>query len=222
MDLTLSTPPEDLRDVADGVIDVTDSHGGLVISSDISSIDPSDGREAGGRADFELRIPADELQATLDELSDLAHVSSRSDGAEDITNRFRAVEREIESLVRQREQLVSELEDASTPAERRTIRAEINAVDAQLRAANDRHADLEQRVKMVPVSVTLVGEDQPDDGEWGISDALDDAGKVLTTSLGVLLVGAAALVPLALLVLISAWAWRVVAHQRRERALDAR
>lgn len=221
VELALSTQPEDLRDVADSVVDVADAHGGLVISSNVASLDPIDGRAASGRADFALRIPVGELQPVLDELSDLAHVASRSDGSVDITARFRSVRGDVRQLIQERERLVEELAEAATPAERRRIRAQVNSVDARLEAAAGRLDNLRQRVKMVPLSVTVTGEGEPDDGEWGIADALDDAGQVLTTSLGVLLVGAAALVPLALLIALGARAWRVLSHQRRERALDA-
>src|SRR5688500_4478645 len=68
--MTLSTEPDEVADVADGVIEVTERYEGIVVSSNVST---SDGT---GRAGFDLRIPSANLQAALADLSDLASVSS--------------------------------------------------------------------------------------------------------------------------------------------------
>ena len=80
--MTLSTEPEQVDDVADGVVEVTERYDGIVAASNVST---SDGR---GRASFDLRIPTQNLQAALADLSDLADVSSRNEGTLDITAPF--------------------------------------------------------------------------------------------------------------------------------------
>lgn len=69
--------------------------------------------------------------------------------------------------------------------------------------------------------VTIVADRTIDDGgAWGIGDALDDAGRVLTVAAGVILISAAVLLPLAI---IAASAWLLASRARRfqrDRALD--
>ena len=59
-----------------------------------------------------------------------------------------------------------------------------------------------------------------DAGGWSLGDAVDDAGKVLSVTAGVLLVSAAVLGPLAILAALIWLGTRAAARLRRERALD--
>jgi hypothetical protein len=93
-------------------------------------------------------------------------------------------------------------------------------VRAQLHSARAALAQAQQRVRLVPVSVTVAGDEQPDSGGWSFSDALDDAGHVLTVAAGVILISAAVLAPVALLAALVALAWRLIVRRGRERALD--
>ena len=221
VNLELSTEPEELRDVADGVLEVTDRHNGFVVSSSVSSSDPTtDGAEASGTARFELQIPAAELQATISELSDLAHVSSRSDGTVDITGRFKSAERQIGELSAERDRLLAEIEEAQTDDRRSILRARLDTVRAQLDGAQRDLATAEQRVDLVPVTVTVSTDEPVDDGNWSLDEALDDTVDVLTTVAGILLVSAAVLLPLGLIALLAALVWRRGLSRRREQALD--
>src|SRR5262249_11766272 len=80
--LGLSTDSGSVDDVSDGVVSVTDRYHGIVVSSQVSTASGS------GRANFDLRIPTENLQAALADLSDLAHVTSRNEGTLDITAPF--------------------------------------------------------------------------------------------------------------------------------------
>lgn len=223
VNLALASSPEDFRDTADGVLDVVDDHGGFVLRSSVSGGDPGVEGSQPGRANFETRIPAGQLQAAIASLSDLGHVVSRTDGAKDITNRFNDAKQRIDTYTRARDRLLERLENATTETEQQAIRAQLRIVEAQLADAQDDLANAQQRVQLVPVSVTVAADSSVtgDDGEWGIGDALDDAGKVLTVAGGVLVVGAAALLPIAILAFL-AWLVADRARQRaRERTLDA-
>lgn len=225
IDLALATPPEEFRDAADGVLDVVRDHRGFVVRSRVSGGDTDVEGAQPGNASFQLRIPAVRLQAALAALSDLGHVVSRTDGATDITSRFTSAQRRIEELTRVRSNLLERLEDADTEARRDRIRARLRIVAARLADAEDDLARARDRVRMVPVSVSIAADAAldggGDDSGWGIDEAADDAVDVLRFAAGVALVSAAVLVPLALLAAI---AWLVAARARklaRERALDA-
>ena len=226
VDLSLSTAPEDFREAADGVLDVVADHRGFVVSSRVTGGDPSVRGAEAGRADFQLKIPARELPAALAALSDLGHVLSRTDGSDDITGRFVGAKQRIAELTAVRRDLLSQLEDATEEAEQASIRARLRIVQAQLEDAQDDLASARQRVSLVPVSVAITadaaaGEDrEEDDSGWSISDALDDAGDVLTTLAGIALVSLAVLVPVTLVGLLVWWGVSRVQRHRREAVLD--
>ena len=62
----LGAEAEDVQDVANGVVEVTDRHDGIVVDSQVTT------DEDGARAAFELQIPYRELDATLTDLSSSA------------------------------------------------------------------------------------------------------------------------------------------------------
>jgi Domain of unknown function (DUF4349) len=202
---------------------VVDEHGGFVLRSSVSGGDPNVEGAQPGRANFETRIPAGQLQAAIAAFSDLGHVVSRTDGAKDITNRFNDAKRRIATYTQARDRLLQRLEDATTETEQDAIRAQLRIVEAQLADAQDDLGNAQQRVQLVPVTISVAADSSVtgDDGEWGIGDALDDAGKVLEVAGGVLVIGAAALLPIAILAFL-AWLVADRARQRaRERTLDA-
>lgn len=224
VDLALSTAPERFRTAADGVLDVVRDHRGYVLRSSVSGGDPDAPRSRLGHASFTLRIPATELSASLGDLSDLGHVVSRTDGRVDITSRFVSAEKRIADFEETRERLLRELAEAVTITEQESLRRRLEIVEAQLRAAEDDLAAAQQRVRLVPVSVTIDADralaDGDDAGGWGLGDAVSDAGKVLEVTAGVLLVSVAVLGPLAILAALIWLATRALARLRRERALD--
>lgn len=224
VDLGLATAPEDFRDTADGVLDVVDDHRGYVLQSNVSGGDPGVEGAKPGRANFDTRIPAGQLQSAIASFSDLGHVVSRTDGTVDITSRFTSAKRRIATYTESRDRLLRQLEDAVTETEQDAIRAQLRIVEAQLDAAQDDLGDAQQRVHLVPVTVSVSSDESVaggDGGDWGLGDALDDAGKVLTVAGGVLLISAAVLLPLALLVAIAWWLTELARRRARERTLDA-
>ena len=79
--ITLGAEADEVQEVANGVVEVTDRYDGVVINSQVTS------DQAGARAAFELEIPFRELDAALADLSGLADVISRTEAGEDITAR---------------------------------------------------------------------------------------------------------------------------------------
>jgi hypothetical protein len=223
VNLALATAPDDFRDTADGVLDVVDDNDGFVLESSVSGGDPDVEGAKPGRANFEIRIPAGQLQSAIAGLSDLGHVVSRTDGTQDITSRFNSAKRRIATYTQARDRLLQRLEDATTETEQNAIKAQLRIVEFQLDAAQRDLGSAQQRVHLVPVTVTVSADDSVSggDGGWGIDDALDDAGKVLTVGAGVLVISAAVLLPLAILVALSLGIADRARHRAREQALDA-
>src|SRR2546430_661390 len=190
VDLALSTSPNDFRDAADGVLDVVRAHRGFVVRSDVSGGDPGVRGAKRGRANFTLRLPAGELSAAMGDLSSLGHVVSRSDGTVDITKRFVSARSRIDALTAARDRLLRALGHAVTITEQQTIRARLRIVQARLASAHHDLARAQQRVHLVPVSVTIAADSAAETGgPWTIGDAFHDAGRVLTVTAGAALVG---------------------------------
>ena len=113
-----------------------------------------------------------------------------------------------------------------TIAEQESIKRRLAIVDAQLNAAESQRSDLQRRVQLVPVTVSIGadnaigGAGSGDDGNWTVGDAIDDAGRVLEVAAGVLVISAAVLVPVGLVVLIGLLSGREIRRRQREAALD--
>jgi hypothetical protein len=214
-DMVLAAEPEEVRDVSDGVNSVVNRYRGIVVSS---SVQTGEGNRLG--SSFQLRLPAANLQAALADLSELAHVQSRTESTEDITGRFISAEERIDELNANRESILNQLEEADTPEEAEALRRQLDIVNARLSSARAALDDVRRRVQLVPVSVSIVAEEGAGDGDWGISEALDDAAGVLSTAAGVLVVAGAVLLPVAIVALIVGWALRARTGRARDRALD--
>jgi len=232
VDLVLATEPQKVRDVADDVVGVVDRYNGFVVSSNVTSghVGPTPvplergdiGRRVEGTGTFRLRIPAKNLQRAVDEMSDLAHVASRADGTIDITNRFDAAQTRVRDLETQRQHLLRQLADAFTTEEQDSLNARLKIVENQLADAKNHLGHIQTRIRLVPVTVEIRGQEGVDSGggAWSIGDAFHDAGRVLTVIAGILLISAAVLVPLGM---IGAVAWitaRAMIRRRREGALE--
>jgi hypothetical protein len=213
-DLSLSTAPEQLREVADGVVDVTHRYDGFVASSNVSS---GDGPNAG--AEFELMLPARDLQPALEELSELAHVSSLTESTDDITNRFTTGRDRVEELTEQRDRLRTKLAEAG-PDEAPALRARLDQVRTELAAVRADLADATARVRFTPVHVSIAADGEDPDTGWSIGDALDDSWRVLEIAAGVALIGLAGMIPVVFVIGVILVAVRTWRGWRRERALD--
>jgi uncharacterized protein DUF4349 len=211
--LTLSTEPDAVPDVADDVIGVADRYGGIVVSSQVTGT-------GGDRsvANFDLAIPATRLQDALADLSELADVSARSESTLDITEPFVSARERLTDARAELQSLLAQLADADTPRETASIRQRIEIVRSEIAQARGQLEDLARRARFARISVTVEG--SGGSGGWSLGDAVDDALDVLRTVAGVTLVSLAVLAPLGLLIGIGWLIARGTARRSRERALD--
>jgi Domain of unknown function (DUF4349) len=214
--LTLGARPQDLDDVADGVVRVTDSVGGFVGSSSVTS-----GREAR----FELRVPSARLQRALADLSRLAHVRERTQETEDITSSVVSARDRLQDARAERASLLRRLSRADTDAESARLRARLRAVSRDIARYKAALSRVENRARFANVSVQVVADRSAapadDGGAWTPGDALRDAGRILEVAAGVAVVAGAAMLPLALVAALAWLAGRRAVRRRREAALDA-
>jgi hypothetical protein len=213
--LTLGARPRDLDDVADGVVRVTDSVGGFVGSSNVTS---------GEEATFELRIPSDRLQRALSDLSRLAHVRERTQATEDITSSVVSARDRLDDARAERRSLLRRLARATTDDQAAALRSRLRVVSHQIAMAKSQLSRVENRARYANVGVGIVADRSAaaadDDSSWTPGDALRDAGRILEVAAGVILVASAALLPLALILAVAWLASRRAVRRRREAALD--
>jgi hypothetical protein len=211
--LTLSADTDEVPDVADDVIEVTDRFRGIVISSQVSG---ENGDRA--RAHLELAIPAIRLDDALRDLSDLADVEARSESSLDITAPFVSARERLADARAELERLLQQLAEADTPAETASIRQRMEIVRGEIARARAEVQSVARRARFARVSVTVEG--GGGSGGWSFEDAAEDALDVLGFTVKVALVSLAVLVPLALLGTLAFLAGGSLVRRSRERALD--
>jgi Domain of unknown function (DUF4349) len=213
--LALKTGTDEVRDVSDEAIQITESAGGVVLSSQLSET------EARSTASLELSIPTRELDPTLDRLTDLATVQTLNETAVDITRPFVSAQDELRDARAERRQLLRALGNASTEAEADALRKQLRDARRRISRAEAAFDNIARRARTSRISMTIEGTPggAAEDG-WTLGDAADDALAVLKAVAGVLLISAAILAPLALLA-GAAYAIAVgVRRRRRNRTLD--
>jgi Domain of unknown function (DUF4349) len=216
--LTLTTAPADVQDVADGVIRTAAALGGYVETSQISSSDE------GGGASLRLRVPSVRLDDAIARLSDLAHVGSLTRASTDITAPVASATARLSDARAERSALLRALGKATTDREIASLRERLRLNRSQIAALKGELAGLRRRANLATVDVTVQGTGKAGGGTggaWTPKDALHDALRVLEVAAGVTLVAGAVLVPLALLAALGALAARGRRRRRRDAALDA-
>src|SRR4051794_15007705 len=193
--LTLSTTRADVEGVSDQVIRVADTLGGYVQNSSIT---------ARQSADITLRIPSAKLQQALAQLSRLAHVRSRTQEAQDVTDQRSALEARVRDARAYRDSLRNRLARAASDREASSLRGRLARAERTLRARERDVAQLARETSYATLDVRVRGDRSSGAapapaGRWTTGDALHDAGRVLEVIAGVALIALAIAAPLALL-----------------------
>jgi hypothetical protein len=219
--LSLSTRPSRVDDVAQQVFDVVAAQNGIVQNSNVTST------AAYGNAQFSLSVPSANLAKTLNALSQLhgASVVSRSDASQDITGQVGGAGRRLAEVRALRTSLLRQLAAATTATAVNSLRAQIHDVDASINSDLSTLRSLQRRVAFSQISVTINSVTLPivpvaHGGGFTLSRAVHDAGRVLVVVAGVALIALAVLVPVSLLVALGLWVAAALRRRRREQVLD--
>jgi hypothetical protein len=214
--LELEAPVDEMQRVADQLTNVTNRHGGFVLSSSLSTGDEG----AGG--DFELRIPSNRLRPALRDLSSLATVRSQSQSGRDVTREHVTTRDRLQAAQAERLSLLRRLENADTDEQAEAIRTRLDLVSAEINGLRAQLRDLRLRTDYAVVTVTLLAaENSNEEGTGGagsFDDALGDAGDLLAGTAGILIRVLAVALPLAL---IAGLGWLIGAALRRRRRESA-
>lgn len=220
VDLTVRVKSGKLDEAAGKVGDITRGAGGYVADSQVSV-----GTRGAGSASFTLQVASSKLDQAIDRLSDLGTVTSQNQSSTDITSSFDSANQRLGDAKAVRKALLRSLAKADGAGEIASLRSRIADNRTTISGLESEILKLERRTNLTTIDLSLTARsgDAPagdDDGQWSIGDAAGDAVGILGTVSGVLLVGAAALLPFALIGFI-AWAlYRVRRKRQRDAVLD--
>ena len=217
--ITLASTPSQVQSLADRVSRLAVSDGGFVQSSQVQQ--QSEGTNAGAsEASLQLSIPSARLAAALASLAQLAPVRAESQSLQDITSSYDAARRTLADALAERTALLRALSSATTQGQIDSLREQLSQVAGAITRARSGLAQVTGRAANALTEVTVRGDVRAGTEGLTLHRGLDDAGRVLTVALAVLLIAAAVLVPLALAagaLAALARAWR---RLRRERVLE--
>ena len=214
--MTLEAPDEEIPALAQDVTQVTNRHGGFVLSSTLNS------DQEGAEGFFELRIPTGRLRPALADLAGLATVRSQSQSGQDVTRRHVTTRDRLQSARAERRSLLRRLEVAETDEEAESIRRRLDIVAGEINGLRGLLRDLRLRTDYAVVSVELAGT-EGDSGSGGaggsFDDAVNDAGDLVVGLAGVLIRVLAIALPLALIAGLGWLATSLLRRRRRESVL---
>jgi hypothetical protein len=219
--VSLSTPPKRVDDVAQQVFNVVATQNGVVESSNVTST------SAYGNAQFSLSVPGANLSRTLNALSHLhgANVVSRSDATQDITGQVGRAGNRLAEGRALRTSLLRQLAAATTTTAVSSLKAQIADADAAINGDLAALRRLQHKVAYSQIAVTVNSVSLPvtpasRGGGFTLSRAVHDAGRVLVVVAGVGLIALAVLIPIGLLAALGVWLSIVLRRRRREQVLD--
>jgi hypothetical protein len=212
--ITLGAEADDVQDVANQVVEVTDRRDGVVLDSQVTT------DQGGARAAFTIEVPFDQLDAAIEDFSGLADVISRTEAGEDITQRAVRARKDLAETLDDLRQARIELIRADTRKERLIARSRIDALKAQADAFDQQLNGVKREARFATVNVDITSTQSDTDDGWSLDEAVDDSVDVLETIAGTGLVALAVLLPIGL---VAALVWFLASRAqraRRERALD--
>ena len=220
VDLTVAVKSGKLPEATGKVEDIVRLGRGYVANSEVST-----GTAGAGTATYTLKVASSELDRTLKRLGDLGTVTSQQQQSRDITSSFDSAQQRLDDNKQVRAALLRSLAKAETDGQIASLNRRLADNRRSRESLEAQLAKLRSRTNLTTVALSLRAPagDEPaadDDGSWSLGDAASDALGALSAVTGVLLVGAAVLLPFALIAL-AAWAvYRVRRKRSRESALD--
>jgi uncharacterized protein DUF4349 len=217
-ELVLGADPADVGDDSSAVFEAVHAHDGIVLRSSTR-----EGEPGVAAARFELLIPSGKLGDALAALSGIDEVRSRHEATNDITAPTVTTGELLQDSKARVDSLLEQLAGAETESEREAVEAELAQERRHRARLRTQLQHLERRADYSRVLVRIETGDSaqsPDEGSWGIGDAIDDAGKILAVAAAVTVVALAILGPIALVALLAWLAHRAWVRRERRRVLS--
>jgi hypothetical protein len=215
--LDVGVAPGSIQSASQQVFTLVSGFGGYVRQSNVSS------GVGGGGASFDVRVPSANLSVAIEALSHLGHVRSENDATKDVTDQFNSLAGSLGDARAERASVLKQLREATEPQQEEALKVRLHALEARISQAERELATLRARVNYTSVALTLtaeapVGAKHSDLTPGG---AARDAGQILEAAFAVVVLVAAAAIPVAA-VALALWAAFASSRRRlREHALDA-
>lgn len=191
------------------------------IESMSSTSRSDDGQATEGR--IVVRVPAEDLLATMDELGEIGDVRSSETSADDVTAEAIDLRARVDATKASVERLTELMSSADSVGA--LLDAEIALTDrqAELESYERQLASLDEQVAMSQLSVLLVTPGSDDDGPpEGLAALWEATWKSFVASAGSIVVVIAFAAPWAVVIGIVVFAVRRIRRRRRARRSDAR
>jgi hypothetical protein len=214
--ITLSTTASGVQDAADGVARLAAADEGFVESSHVQIQ-----QQGPSEAMLMLRVPSARLGAVLASIGRLAQVRAESQSLQDITDAYSAARQRLSDAEAERQALLRALAAATSEGQIASLRERLLQSRGTIAQAQSALHSISQRASTSEVEVSVLGDAPVRSEGLTLDRGLHDAGRVLVVAATVLLIAAAALAPLALVLLALAGLARAWRRRRREHALDA-
>ncbi|HYH58588.1 MAG TPA: DUF4349 domain-containing protein [Thermoleophilaceae bacterium] len=186
--LILAGDPDEFDRVSSAIFRITGNRGGFVTQSSLTQ-----GEDAFTGGFFDLRVPVDQLQPALNDLSRLATVRARTESGTDVTGTFVSLRDRLRMARALRTSLLRRLELATTEAAVQSLQRRLAIVGNRITGLRSQLRDARSRTEFATITVELVNED-PGASDSETDEALDDAvgsledlANFLIRALGVLL-----------------------------------
>jgi Domain of unknown function (DUF4349) len=215
--LDIGVAPGSVESVSQRVFTLVSAFSGYVRQSSVSS-----GAAGQSGASFDVRVPSSNLAGAIAALSHLGRVRSENDTTNDVTDQLGSLQRSLADLQAERASLLRQLAGASGANQAEVLKARLPAVDLHIARLQGTLRALSTRINYTSLALSLTSETSPGaaTGDLTPGGAARDAAQILDAALAVLVLGAAALLPLAATVL---GGWMIITLTRRrlrEQALD--
>jgi hypothetical protein len=216
--LDIGVPQDSIQSAAQRVFTLASAFGGYVRQSNVSS-----GGSGQGGASFDVRLPSSNLAAAIASLSHLGHVRSENDTTNDVTDQLGSLRRSLGGLQAERSSLLRQLAVASEAQQAATLKARLHFVEARISQVQGTLRALTARVDYTSLALSLTPESTSGaaSGDLTPGAAAGDAARILDAALAVLVIGAAAALPLAVIILAGWIAVALLRRRLREQVLDA-
>jgi hypothetical protein len=213
--MTLAADSGEFDNLADSIFQIADRRNGFVLRSSFT-----EGEEGTSGGFFELRVPAVQLQPTLNALSRIATVRTRSESGTDVTGNYVAAKDRLRIARAERRSLLIRLENADTDREAAALRQRLEIVAGEITGLRSQLRGIRERTEYAAISVELLDEDAgPAAAKSETDKAFDDAVGSLEDILNFLIRALGIMVPV---VLAGAAGWFLATRGRkrqRERTL---
>ena len=200
--LAIEVEHDGFQDAFQSVIGAAQSKGGYVLSSNAGGADSR-------RGSITLRVPVEAFESTVAEIADLGSVTDESESGEDVSEEFVDLQARIRHLSAQEAVMLRLMDRAESIPDSIRVHNELTRIQLDMERLRGRLRYLEDQTEFSTITVQLkeagvVASTEPGTVERAWDVARETTGAIFTA----ILVGGAAIVPVAFVLLVAFLAFR--------------